>query len=42
MSNVPTIDSYVDALMATRPPLTDAQRERLRSLLAFPPRRAAA
>jgi hypothetical protein len=31
--SVPPLDDYVDTLMASRPSLTDAQRERLRFLL---------
>ncbi len=30
----PRVDDYVDSLMAARSPLTDAQRDRLRFLLA--------
>ncbi len=33
MTHVPDVDEYVDSLMANRPKVTDAQRERLRFLL---------
>jgi hypothetical protein len=33
VTHVPDVDDYVDSLMATRPLLTEAQRERLRFLL---------
>ncbi len=33
MTAQPSVDEYVDSLMANRPELTDAQRQRLRFLL---------
>lgn len=32
-AQIPSVDVYVDTLMASRTPLTDAQRDRLRFLL---------
>lgn len=34
MPTVPTVDAYVDSLIAAAPPLSEAQRDSLRHLLA--------